>query len=107
MAAVELGPTDAGFLGRVFPGLVTGVAERVFGQWVSLRLLEEGILAQPSTHRWSVLKLTPPLVVSDAEVDRAVAAVAKILGDYREMLPLLRDVGARLGEQFEGGWSFR
>ncbi len=106
LVAIELGPTDQGLVNRLLPGLVSTVSQRVFGQWLALRLLEEGIVAQPASQSWSVLKLTPPLTVSDAEIDRAVAAVAAILADYRDLAPLLRDVALRLGRQHRRGWPF-
>jgi putrescine aminotransferase len=108
LVALELGPKidGGGLLARFAPGLVDLVSKRVFGQWLALRLLEVGILAQPATQQWNVLKLEPPLTVSDAEIDRAVAAIAQILGEYRDLLPLVRDVGKRLGKQLEGGWQF-
>jgi len=106
LVAVELGPTDQGVLNRVLPGMVEAVSRRVFGQWLALRLLEEGIVAQPATQAWDVLKLTPPLTVSEAEIDRAVTAVARILAEYRDLPPLLRDVGRRLGRQYQRGWPF-
>jgi putrescine aminotransferase len=106
LVGVELGPTESGLVNRAVPGMVEAVSRRVFGQWLALRLLEEGIVAQPATQRWNVLKLTPPLTVSEGEIDRTVAAVAGILGEYRTLPPLLRDVGRRLGRQLQGGWSF-
>jgi putrescine aminotransferase len=104
---LELGPTDkGGLLERALPGLVDVVSRRVFGQWLAMRLLEEGILAQPASQQWNVLKLEPPLTVTGEEIDRAVTAIAKILGEYRELGPLVRDVAERLGKQFMGGWRF-
>ena len=87
--------------------MIDVVSERVFGQWLAVRLLERGMLCQPATQRWNVLKLEPPLTVSDEEIDRVVDHIAaEILGEYREALPLLKDVGRRLGRQFlEGGRS--
>jgi putrescine aminotransferase len=106
LVGVELGPTDRGVVNRVLPGMVRGVSRRVFGQWLAVRLLEQGIVAQPASQRWDVLKLTPPLTVSDAEIDRVVAAIAGILDGYRDLGPLLRDVAVRLGRQLGSGWSF-
>ncbi|UQA59775.1 aspartate aminotransferase family protein [Polyangium aurulentum] len=103
---LELGPTDTGILNRALPGLVDAVSRRVFGQWLAMRLLEKGILAQPASQQWNVLKLEPPLTVTDEEIDRAVTAIAAILGEYRELGPLVRDVAERLGKQFMGGWRF-
>ncbi len=107
LVGVELGPTESGLLNRLAPGLVERVSEKVFGQWAALRLLEEGIVCQPASHRWDVLRLEPPLTVKSEEIARVVDAVARILGDYTGLVPLLRDVVARLGEQRRRGGAFR
>jgi len=107
LVAVELGPTKgSGILGRFLPGVVDVVSKRVFGQWLALRLLERGILAQPASQQWNVLKLSPPLTVTEAEVDRVVDTIADVLAEYTELRPLLTDVGQRLGSQFLSGWTF-
>jgi len=107
LVALELGPTQTGgLLARLVPGLVELVSKKVFGQWLALRLLERGILAQPATQQWNVLKLEPPLTVDDEDVDRVVAAVGGILDEYSDLLPLLRDVSERVIKQGRGGWTF-
>jgi putrescine aminotransferase len=106
LVGVELGPTETGFMNRLLPGVVEEVSRRVFGQWLSLRLLERGILAQPASQQWNVLKLEPPLTVTDEEIDRVVTEIGEILGEYRDLGALLRDAGERLGKQALGGWSF-
>ncbi len=108
LVGLELGPTakGGGLLGRLLPGVVDLVSKRVFGQWLAMRLLEEGILAQPAAHQWNVLKITPPLTITEAEVDRIVETIARVLGAYTELRPLLTDVGQRLGTQLLSGWSF-
>src|SRR5205807_1132193 len=40
LVAVELGPTDRGWLNRLSPWLVEAISRRVFGQWAAVRLLE-------------------------------------------------------------------
>ena len=106
LVGIELGPTDRGLLNRLAPGAVRGISRMVFGQWLAVRLLEQGFVVQPASQRWDVLKLTPPLTVSEAEIDRAVEAIAGILDGYRDLGPLVRDVGARLGRQLEAGRPF-
>jgi putrescine aminotransferase len=108
LVGLELGPTTkgTGLLARLLPGVVDLVSKRVFGQWLALRLLEEGILAQPAAHQWNVLKLTPPLTITEPEVDRIVDTIERVLGAYTELRPLLTDVGQRLGSQLLSGWSF-
>jgi putrescine aminotransferase len=105
LVGVELGPTESGILNRVFPGLVEQVSRRVFGQWLAVRLLEEGIVVQPAAQQCNVLKLAPPLTVSADEVDRVVSAVSGILSEYRDLRRLMSDAGRRLGEQFMGGFA--
>jgi putrescine aminotransferase len=107
LVALELGlKEDKGLLGRLMKGVVDTVSKRVFGQWLSLRLLEKGILCQPATNQWNVLKLEPPLTVSEAEIDEVISAIAQILEEYRDIKSLVFDVGERLGKQFKGGWGF-
>lgn len=106
LVGIELGPTRAGgLLGRLLPGVVDVVSKRVLGQWLALRLLERGILARPASQQWNVLKLMPPLTVSEAEIDRAVDTIADVLAHYTDLRPLLTDVGQRLGSQLLAGWS--
>ncbi len=107
LVGVELGPTGADWVQRAAPGLVEGLSRRVFGQWVALRLLEEGLLCQPASQQWNVLRFEPPLTVTEAEVDRAVGAVGGVLDSYEELTPILRDVVARLADQLKSGGSFR
>jgi putrescine aminotransferase len=107
LVGLELGPTESGGLfSRLMPTVVAAVSKHVFGQWLALRLLEKGILAQPAANQWNVLKLEPALTVTEAEVERVVEAIRSILAQYKDLPPLLADVGQRLGSQFLAGWSF-
>lgn len=106
LVGIELGATgDRPFdqASAWFTGLV---ARGVLGQWLALRLLECGIIAQPASQRWSVLRLEPPLIVAPESIDRVVDAIGGILDEYRRMGPLFRDVGSRLRQQFQAGWRF-
>jgi putrescine aminotransferase len=107
LVGIELGPTDSGFFQRAFSGVVESVSEKVFGQWLAVRLLERGIVCQPASQHWNVLRLEPPLTISEAELERAVSEIAQLLAQYTGLTPLLKDVTARLTEQYRGGWSFR
>lgn len=107
LIGVELGPTESGLAQKLFSPVFSGVSEKVFGQWLALRLLERGIVCQPASQHWNVLRLEPPLVVSDGEIDRTVNEIASVLGEYESLTPLLKDVAQRLGEQYRAGWSFR
>jgi putrescine aminotransferase len=89
LVGVEIGPADNGWLG--------GLASRkVFGHWVSLKLLERGIICQPAALRWDVLKIEPPLTIREAEIARFVDAIAGVFADYRNLPALLADVAKRL-----------
>jgi putrescine aminotransferase len=107
LIGLELGPTESGLLQRMFSGLVEALSEKVLGQWLALRLLERGILCQPASQHWNVLRIEPPLIISDAQIDQALAAIESVLFEYREIVPLVKDVAARLGSQFREGWPFR
>ena len=102
-SASSLGPTDHAVLHRLAPEMIGSLSRRAFGQWLSQRMLEEGIVAQPASQRWNVLKLTPPLTVSDDEIDRVVSAVAAIFEEHRDLTALLRDVVRRVGPRPLGG----
>ncbi len=107
LVAIELGGMqEKGFLGRIASSLTDVVSKKVFGQWLALRLLEEGILCQPASQQWNVLKLEPPLTVTAAQVDRVVHSIASILERYRELGPLMKDVAERMGKQFLAGNPF-
>lgn len=102
LVGLELGPKKPG----IFDKLVEGVSKHVFGQWLAVRLLEEGIVAQPASQQWNVLKLEPALTVTSEEIDRVVNAIKEILAEYRDLTSIVADAGKRLGSQAIGGWSF-
>jgi putrescine aminotransferase len=107
LVAIELGATqEAGFFNRLASSFTDVVSKKVFGQWLALRLLEEGILAQPASQQWNVLKLEPPLTVTAAQIDRVIHSVASILERYRDLGPLMKDVAERMGKQFFAGNPF-
>ncbi len=103
---IELGATDSGWMNRHARPLVKKISKSVFGQWAALKMLEKGIICQPASHNWNVLRLEPPLTVKEAEVHQVVDSVAEVLGEYQGVAPLLKDVTGRLGKQFAKGWAF-
>ncbi len=107
LVGLELGATDKGLLNRLLPGMVDAVSKRVFGQWLAVRLLERGVLCQPASQQWNVLKLEPPLTVTAEEIERVAVAIEELLADYTDVARVLRDAGERLGTQLIGKWSFR
>ena len=107
LCAIELGPAEeTGLLGRLKAPLVKAVAKNIFGQWLAVRLLERGIVCQPAAQRWDIVKIEPPLTVQAAEIDRAIAEIGALLDEYKDLAPLLKDAGERLGRQLLGGWKF-
>jgi putrescine aminotransferase len=106
LVGVELGPTDSGWANTLAPGLVRLVSKQVFGQWAALELLERGVICQPASHHWNVLRLEPPLTIQAEQVQEAIDAVASVLDDYRSLPKLLDAVTRRLGRQFLNGGLF-
>jgi putrescine aminotransferase len=106
LVGVELGPTDTGLLNRLSPALVELVSRKAFGQWVALRLLERGIICQPASQQWNVLKLEPPLTARSEHVGQLVEALGEVLDEYRGVAPVVKDVTERLLRQFLAGWKF-
>jgi putrescine aminotransferase len=104
LVGIEFGPTDKGSLNRFCPRLVEMVMRGAFGFWVSVQLLERGILCALATHRWDILRLEPPLTVTEEHVETAIDAVAEVLWQYRSVTSILRDVTRRLGRQWTRRW---
>ena len=106
LIAVELGPAS-GVLSRLAPGLVSLVSRQVYGQWLAVRLLEAGIVAQPAALAWNVLRIEPPLTIAEPELDQIADAVVGILREVDSVPRLLAEVGARMGDQVLRGGEFR
>lgn len=52
----------------------------MFGQIVAMRLFRDhGILSQICGNNFMVLKVAPPLVVEDAQLERYVEAIGKVV----------------------------
>lgn len=107
IVAVELGSKREGLLSKLTGAAVDAVSEKVLGQWLCLRLLEANIIAQPASQRWNVLKLTPPLTITESEVDLLVDAVGSILDSYPDPVRVLRDATVRVTEQWRAKGAFR
>jgi putrescine aminotransferase len=113
LVGVELGTTATRLLATVTDRLTT-IAPRVgrltpppfLGQWISVRLLEAGYLCQPTAHEWDVLKIEPPLTITEAEIRAFVAALGDILDEYSSAPAVLRDVGIRMASRGVRGWAW-
>jgi putrescine aminotransferase len=103
---IELGPAGDGWISQVAPWLGEEIARGILGQWLAVRLLEAGIIAQPASQKWNVFRLEPPLTVQSEQIDSVVDALGGILDEYRVLPALFKDVGQRLGRQFVAGWKF-
>lgn len=104
--AVELGPRREDWRSKLRPALLERASSTIFGQWAALELLERGVICQPATHQWNVLKLMPPLTLTREHAHLLVDAVAGVLDEYRSVTRIMRDLGKRVGRQFLAGWRF-
>lgn len=107
LIAIDIGPTGQGMLNRLAPALVSLASQQVLGQWISLRLLEKGVVCQTATHAWNVLKVEPPLVLEEADIPRAVAAIGETLDECTSVPGVLLEAGKRMRAQARAGWPFR
>lgn len=106
LLGIELAPSK-GLLASLAPGLGTQLSKQVLGQWLAVRLLEAGIVAQPAALSWDVLRLEPPLTIDTPELDLLAQTVITILNENRSITKMLADVTTRLGIQAWRGGSFR
>jgi putrescine aminotransferase len=104
LVGIEIGPTDSGLINRLAPGLVSTLSEKVIGQWLALKLLERGVICQPSAHAWNVLRLAPPLTIQPAEIEQAVSTVAAVFDEYRSLPKLIGELSARVLDQATLKW---
>lgn len=93
-------------LGRLSPRLAQAFSRGVLGHWMSLRLLERGVICQPAGHDPSVLRLEPPLTLSDDELGLLLDRVLAVFDEHRSLTPLMAALTLRLGKQAMRGWSF-
>jgi putrescine aminotransferase len=107
LCAIELGPTGAGLVQRLVPGMVGGVSRQVLGQWAALKLLEAGVVAQPASQRWEVLRLEPPLTIDAADTALLAERVIGVVSSLDADPGTLREVAGRVWSQWSAGWSFR
>lgn len=107
LIAIELGSARSTFLQKLTAPVTDSVATNVLGQWLAVRLLEAGVIAQPASQKWNVLKLTPPLTITRAECQQIADAICAILTEYSDPAQVLRDAAVRVGSQWKQGWKFR
>jgi len=106
-------PLVAGIRGR---GLLLAIelrtplaskAATLAGQWLALALLEEGLIVQPASQAWNVLRLEPPLTIADAEIAEALDKIGRVFDSHQATVPLLGRSARRLVEQLLARGRFR
>lgn len=91
-------------------GLLVAIELRapdVAGQWLSLAMLERGLIVQPASQVWRVLRLEPPLTISREELAHATAIIGEVFDANRSVAPMLARTGIRAAAQFLNRGRFR
>jgi putrescine aminotransferase len=88
---------------RAAPAALAAIA----GQWLALALLEEGLIVQPASQAWHVLRIEPPLTIEGDEITEAVAAIGRVFDRHPSVAPLLARSGRRVLQQALNGGAFR
>jgi putrescine aminotransferase len=105
MIGVELG-AERSLRHAIAAAAGEGLARTVLSQWLAFRLLEAGVLCQPASQAPSVLRLTPPLVIDEASVDRLVALVGEVFDTCREPGPVLQALARTVATRGLAGFPF-
>ncbi|HUR27394.1 MAG TPA: aminotransferase class III-fold pyridoxal phosphate-dependent enzyme, partial [Planctomycetota bacterium] len=106
-AELHAHPLVASIRGR---GLLIAIelsAPGVAGQWLALSLLERGLIVQPASQAWHVLRLEPPLTVASEELEHATRVIAEVFNANRSVAPMLARTGVRAAAQFLNRGRFR
>ncbi len=82
-------------------------ATTVAGQWFALALLERGVMLQPASQSWNVLRIEPPLTLDDAAMSEAVDAIGAVFDQHESLLRVLAKSGRRVVEQILARGRFR
>ena len=77
------------------------------GQWLSLALLECGVIVQPASQAWNVLRIEPPLTLDAAQIGEAVEAIRTVFDAHESIFPVVARSGRRLVRQFLARGRFR
>jgi ornithine--oxo-acid transaminase len=99
MVGIEFGrPKSLGLRGRWT--MLQAARKGLFAQIVVMPLLQRhGILTQVAGDELEVIKLTPPLVIGEAEVDRFVGAFREIMDEAHDGGGLMWEFGRNLVKQ--------
>jgi len=106
-ARLDRHPLVADVRGR---GLLVAIELRapgVAGQWLALALLERGLIMQPASQAWNVLRLEPPLTIAREELIHATEIIGEVFDANRSVAPMLARTGIRAAAQFLNRGRFR
>ena len=96
LIGVEFGPTEKTWTGRNLSALVKAVAREIYGQWIAVTLLEKGIICQPASQNWNVLRIEPPLTIQETDVRHAVEIIGATLDEHTSIPDLLGKTSRRI-----------
>lgn len=82
-------------------------APDVAGQWLAVAMLERGLIVQPASQAWSVLRLEPPLTITRDELIHATHLIGEVFDVNRSVAPLLARTGLRAAAQLVNRGRFR
>ncbi len=99
MLAVEFGDPKSLKLKMAW-SLVQKANKGLFGQMITMPLLtEHGILTQVAGHNLNVLKLSPPLIVSEAQINQFVTSLTAVVAECHRFPGGLWDFGLGLAKR--------
>ena len=102
MTAIEFGAPKTLSL-KMGWSLIQKTNKGLFGQMITMPLLtKHGILTQVAGHNLNVLKLSPPLVVTEAELDTFVIALKSVVEEAHRFPGGLWDFGLGLAKRAVG-----
>lgn len=82
-------------------------APDVAGQWFAVAMLERGLIVQPASQAWNVLRLEPPLTITREELIHATHLIGEVFDANRSVAPLLARTGLRAAAQLVNRGRFR
>jgi ornithine--oxo-acid transaminase len=103
MAAIEFGEPKS-FTGKTAWKLIHGLDDSLFPQLVVTPLLSKHrILTQVAANRADVVKILPPLIIGEKEVDRFVNALDDVLSDLKKFPGPVWEMGQNFFKAMKSG----
>jgi ornithine--oxo-acid transaminase len=95
MIGLEFGPPEGH--GRARYRMIEMARKGMFSQLITVPLFHRHrILTQVAADNVNIIKLLPPLIIGDAEIEQFVAALDDVLGDAERSPRLLMEVGTSM-----------